>query len=59
VYTLTATWNGTLDETHPDALTAQTRAQAILAEHPNATVKIEGPGFSATVGNPTPPPATA
>lgn len=53
-YKLTGTWTGNVEEDHPTLELAHQRAQSLLMEHPNATMKIDGENFSGVVKSPAP-----
>lgn len=58
-YKVSGSWTGNVEEDHPTLELANQRAQAILAEHPNASIRIDGDNFSGTVSAPAQPAVTA
>lgn len=55
MYKVTGSWTGNVEEDHPTLDLAHQRAQALLMEHPNANIKIDGENFTGTVRAATPP----
>lgn len=59
MYKVIGSWTGNVEEDHPTLELANQRAQALIAEHPNATVNIIGENFSGTAKAAAPVEATA
>jgi hypothetical protein len=51
-YKVSGSWTGDIEEQHPTLELAHQRAQALLMEHPNANITIDGENFSGTVKAP-------
>jgi hypothetical protein len=50
-YKIKGSWTGNVEEDHATLELANQRAQAILAEHPGATITITGENFTGNVSS--------
>ena len=59
MYKVSGSWTGNVEEDHPTLELANQRAQAILTEHPGASITITGENFTGNVKSQAQPGSTA